>query len=110
MICAPPVSTDYWNGRLSRTRRLLFRTRQTPISMRIGSGLASAKFALFSWLGSASRTTNRQRLFPFGCHGYIMERHPATRWSILIISFISAPVFLCVLLRYGPLRIRCERY
>jgi len=57
--------------------------------MWIGSGLASAKFALFSWLGSASRTTNLQSLFPFGCHGYIMPRRAVTSWSILINSFIS---------------------
>jgi len=72
--------------------------------MRIGARLARAKFALFSWLSSASRTTNRQSLLPFGCHGSIMQRRSPTRCTILITSFLSGPAFLRVLLR----TIRCE--
>jgi hypothetical protein len=72
--------------------------------MRIGAGLASTKFTLFSWLSSASRTTNRQGLFPFGCHRSMMQRRSSTRCSILISSFILAPPFLPVCLR----TVRCE--
>jgi hypothetical protein len=93
-----------------RTGQLLFRTRKAPISMRVCTGLASAELTLFPRLSAASRTTNRQGLFPFDCHGYIMQGRSATRCSILISSFISARSFLRVYLVYGPLRIRCERY
>jgi hypothetical protein len=78
--------------------------------MRIGARLASAKFALFSWLSSASRTTNRQGLFPFGCHVSIMQGRSATRCAILISSFIFGPGILARFPSYNPLRILCERY
>ena len=59
--------------------------------MRIGSGLAGTEFTLFSWLGTASRTTNREGAFLFGSHGYIMQPCSATRWSILTSAFIQSP-------------------
>jgi hypothetical protein len=51
--------------------------------MRIGARLAGAEFTLFSRLGAARGTTNRQRLFLDGFHDTIMLRWPAGRCSIL---------------------------
>jgi hypothetical protein len=51
--------------------------------MRIGARLTGAEFTLFSGLGAARGTTNRQRLFPGGFHDSIMLRFPAGRCSIL---------------------------
>jgi hypothetical protein len=42
--------------------------------MRIGARLTAAKFTLFSRLGAARGTTNRQRLFLGGFHDAIMLR------------------------------------
>jgi hypothetical protein len=51
--------------------------------MRIGARLTRAEFALFSRLGAARGTPNRQRLFLGGFHDSIMLRCPAGRCSIL---------------------------
>jgi hypothetical protein len=51
--------------------------------MRICTDLASAELTLFSRLGATSGATNRQRLFLFGCHGYIMQRCFAKSCSIV---------------------------
>jgi len=44
-----------------------------PGWMRIGAGLSSAKLALLSRLGAASRATNTQGLFLLGSHDSIMQ-------------------------------------
>jgi hypothetical protein len=85
----------------------LFRARYAPISMRIGARLAGAKFTLFSWPSSASRATNRQSQFPFGCHDYIMQSCSATSCSILLSSLISKLQLPCVSSSTYTLRIRC---
>jgi len=61
--------------------------------MRICAGLASTELTVFSWLGATSGATNRQRLFLFGCHGYILQRCSAKSCSI-VIRFTSKPGFL----------------
>ena len=62
---------------------LLFRSRQAPISMRLGAGLAGAKLTPLSRLGATSGATNSQGLLPFGFHGHIMRRCAAPVCSIL---------------------------
>jgi len=51
--------------------------------MRFGTRLPGAKLTLLSRLRAASGATNRQCLFLFGSHAYIMQRCSATRCSIL---------------------------
>ncbi len=75
--------------------QLPFSAIQAAISVRIRAGLTGTEFALLSGLCAASGATNRQGLFQFGCHGYIMLRQSATSCSILISSFISASLILC---------------
>ena len=59
--------------------RLLVRSRQAAISMRLGAGQASAKLTLFSRLSAASGATNREGFFLLGFHSYMVQRCSAKK-------------------------------
>ncbi len=63
------------------------RSRQSPISMRIGTRLASAKLTFLSGLGPTHRTANRQCFFLGNFHGYIIRRFSAGNCSILTTHY-----------------------
>jgi len=64
--------------------------------MRFCAGLTSAKLTLFSRLGATSGATDRQGLFLFGCHSYMMHRCSANKCSIVTTPFMSGSAFLRV--------------
>ena len=65
--------------------------------MRLSAGKTGTEFTLFAWLRATSRAANREGLFFFDFHGYMVKRGLAARWSIVttlfnIIQFEQEPV------------------
>ena len=63
----------------------LFLSRQAPVWMRLGAGQPSVELALLSRPGATSGATNKQGLFLFSFHDYMMQDCPATSWSIVTV-------------------------
>jgi hypothetical protein len=51
--------------------------------MRLSAGQTGTELTFFAWLRTTSRAANREGLFFFDFHAYIVKRGLAARWSIV---------------------------
>ena len=72
-------------------RRLVIRSRQATVSMRLSPWLTSSKLALLSWLSATSGAPHRQCLFLDDFHAYMMQRCLREEWSILTNAATRKP-------------------